>query len=160
MEECVHAQLEDNLDYQRLRTIPGIGPIIALTVLAEGGDLRRFSHYRKFLNYCGLSLSASQSGTHRGSPQLSKRGNARLRCAFWMAANAAINQRRNAFRRKYDNYVRVNPLDPDLKRKAYTAVAAKVARVAYGLIKTDQEYRHFDEAAISNGRIPSPGPSR
>jgi transposase len=160
LEELIHAQLESNTDYQLLRTIPGIGPIIALTVLAEGGDLRRFSHYRKFLNYCGLALSTSQSGTHRGVPQLSKRGNARLRCAFWMAAKAAIMQRQNGFRRKYDAYVRSNPLDPDLKRKAYTAVAAKVARVAFGLIKSGKEYRRFFEAAVPGGRIPSQGPLR
>lgn len=160
IEELVHAQLERNKDYIVLRSIPGIGPIIGLTVLAEAGDLRRFSHYRKFLNYCGLSLSTSQSGSYRGTPRLSKRGNARLRCAFWMAAKAAIMQRRNGFRRKFDDYIRANPLDADLKRKAYTAVAAKVARVAYGLVKSGKEYRHFIEAAVHDGRIPSPGPSR
>lgn len=160
LEELMHAQLEGNTDYQRLRSIPGIGPIVAMTILAEAGDLRRFSHYRKFLNYCGLALSASQSGSRRGTPQLSKRGNARLRCAFWIAATAAIRQRRNGFRRKYDTYVRSAPQDADLRRKAYTAVAAKVARVAYGLIKAGQEYRHFHELAVPDGRIPSPGPSR
>jgi transposase len=158
LEQLIHEQLEKNVDYQCLRSIPGIGPIIAMTVLAEGGDLRRFSHYRKFLNYCGLALSASQSGNYRGSPQLSKRGNARLRSAFWMAAKSAIMQRRNGFRRKYDDYVRSNPLDGDLKRKAYTAVAAKMARVAYGLIKSGKEYRYFIEAAVPDGRIPSAGP--
>jgi transposase len=160
LEELIHAQLERNKDYIVLRSIPGIGPIVALTVLAEAGDLRRFSHYRKFLNYCGFALCSSQSGTYRGTPQLSKRGNARLRCAFWMAAKAAIMQRRNGFRRKFDDYVKANPQDADLKRKAYTAVAAKVARVAYGLVKSGKEYRHFIEAAAHDGRIPSPGPSR
>ncbi len=157
LQELIDAQLENNIDYQRLRSIPGIGPIVALTVLAEGGDLRRFSHHRKFLNYCGLSLSTMQSGTSRGRPQLSKRGNARLRWAFWMAANAAINQRRNSFRKKYDDYVRRDPLDADLKRRAYVAVAAKIARVAYGLIKSGKEYRHYFEAAVHDGRIPSLG---
>jgi transposase len=160
LEELIHGQLEQNVDYRLLRTIPGVGPIIALTILAEGGDLRRFSHYRKFLNYCGLALSTSQSGSYRGIPKLSKRGNAKLRCAFWMAANSAIRQRRNGFRRKFDDYVRSNPLDADLKRKAYTAVAAKVARVVYGLIKSGKVYRHFIEEAVPGGRIPSPGPLR
>lgn len=160
LEELIHSQLEQNVDYRLLRTIPGIGPIIALTILAEAGDLRRFSHYRKFLNYCGLALSTSQSGSCRGVPKPSKRGNARLRCAFWMAANSAIRQRRNGFRRKYDTYVRSNPLDADLKRKAYTAVAAKMARVVYGLIKSGKVYRHFIEEAVPGGRIPSPEPLR
>lgn len=151
LEKQLHEHLETHPDYQRLRTIPGIGPIVALTILAEAGDLRRFSHYRKFLNYCGLSLSTSQSGSRRGASQLSKRGNARLRSAFWMAGKAAITQRRNGFRKKYDDYMRANPLDADLKRKAYTAVAAKLARVAYGLIKTQTDYRHFLQAAMPAG---------
>lgn len=39
------------------KAIPGIGPICALTILAEAGDLRRFSHYKKLLRYCGLDFS-------------------------------------------------------------------------------------------------------
>lgn len=35
LEETIHQQLERNKDYQVLRSIPGIGPIIALTVLAR-----------------------------------------------------------------------------------------------------------------------------
>jgi len=83
--------------------------------------------------------------------QLLTDANARLRSAFWMAGRAAIAQRRNGFRKKYDDYMRENPLDGDLKRKAYTAVAAKMARVAYGLIKTETDYRHFLQAAIPAG---------
>jgi hypothetical protein len=41
----------------------------------------------------------------------------------------------NRSRRKFDNYVRGNPLDADLQRKAYTAVVAKLPRVIFGLIK-------------------------
>ena len=143
LEKQITLRLEIDKDYQHLRTIPGIGPIVALTILAEGGNLRGFSHHRKFLKFCGFDLSTSQSGIHRGVPQLSKRGNAQLRCAFWMAGRAAVTQRRNGFRKKFDDYVRADPNDTDLKRKAYTAVAAKMARVAYGLIKTNSDYRHF-----------------
>jgi hypothetical protein len=48
----------------------------------------------------------------------------------------------NRSRRKFDNYVRGDPLDADLKRKAYAAVAAKLARVIFGLIK-HQDARLF-----------------
>jgi transposase len=34
--------LKDSADYQSLRRIPGVGPITAMTVIAEAGDLRRF----------------------------------------------------------------------------------------------------------------------
>jgi transposase len=88
-------------DYQCLRTVPGIGSVIALVILAEAGDLRRFAHYRQFLKFCGLDLAKSQSGASRTRDQLSKRGNARLRCALWMAAMSAARMRENAFRDKY-----------------------------------------------------------
>lgn len=148
--------LGEQADYRRLQTIPGIGPIGALTILAEAGDLRRFSHYKKFLKYCGLDLCTRQSGGFRGVTQLSKYGNSRLRLAFWMAATVAIRTRENTFRYKYERYIQADPRNEDLKRKAYVAVAAKVARVAYSLIKSSTDYRCFYESAIPSGRIPSP----
>jgi len=137
--------LGDNPDSRRLMTVPGIGPANALTILAEAGDLRRFRHHRQFLNFCGLNLSTLQSGKSRGQSHISKYGNARLRTALWMAAQTAIRMRENSFRRKFDNYVRGNPLDADLRRKAYTAIAAKLARVIFGLIKSGADYRPFFE---------------
>ncbi len=41
IEDRAIALLKDDSDYQLLTTIPGIGPINALTILAEAGDLRR-----------------------------------------------------------------------------------------------------------------------
>jgi transposase len=64
------AMLKGGADYQALRTIPGIGPIIALTVLAEAGDLRRFHHHRQFLKFCGIDLATQQSGLYRSITRL------------------------------------------------------------------------------------------
>lgn len=66
--------LKNNADYQLLTSIPGIGPINALTILAEAGDLRRFQHHRQFLKFCGIDLATIQSGTFRGQTKLSKYG--------------------------------------------------------------------------------------
>lgn len=155
IEQQADRYMGDNEDYHRLQTIPGIGPITALTILAEVGDIRRFSHYKKFLKYCGLDLSTEQSGRFRGMSKLSKRGNSRLRLAFWVAATVAIRMRENTFRHKYENYIKTDPANKDLKRKAYTAIAAKMARVAYSVIKTGTDYRCFYESAIPSGKIPS-----
>lgn len=51
-----------NPDYENLKSLPGIGPVIALTILAEAGDVRRFRHHRQFLKYCGFDLAKNQSG--------------------------------------------------------------------------------------------------
>jgi transposase len=101
LEAQVADRLQTDPDFRRLQTLPGVGPILALTILAEAGNLRRFGHVRQFLKYCGFDLCTEQSGNFRGSTHLSKRGNARLRGAFWMAATIAVRMRQNSFRRKY-----------------------------------------------------------
>lgn len=150
------AHLGTHPDFIRLQTLPGVGPILAMLILAEARDLRRFGHVRQFLKYCGFDLCTEQSGQFRGTTHLSKRGNARLRYAFWMAGTVAIRMQQNSFRRKFEDYIRPDPKNADRRRKAYSAVAAKVARVAYTMITTGTDYRRFPEAARPSGRIPSP----
>jgi hypothetical protein len=132
-------------DYRLLRTLPGVGPVIALMIIAESGDLKRFRHYRQYLNFCGFNLSAVKSGQQQGRYQLSKRGNARLRYAYWLAAVSATRQRENSFRYKYERYIRNDPDNADLKRKGRVAVATKMARVAHALVKQNTNYRGFYE---------------
>jgi transposase len=154
IEERAAELLADNEDFKRLQTLPGIGPIVALTILAEAGDLRRFDHHRQFLKYCGFDLAKCQSGQSRGREELSKRGNRRLRMVLWMAALVAIHRRENAFRDKYERYLSATPLDADRKRKALTAVAAKMARVVYAVIKNGADYERFFEQRLPSGSIP------
>ena len=134
----VVTRLATQPDFVRLQTLPGIGPILAMTILAEARDLRRFGCARQFLKYCGFDLCTEQSGQFRGTTHLSKRGNARLRYAFWMAGTVAIRMQQNSFRRKFEDYIRPDPQNADRRRKGYTAVAAKMARVAYAVVT----YRH------------------
>jgi len=143
LEKKAEIFLNDRDDYQHLRSLPGVGPIIALMIIAESGDLRRFRHYRQYLNFCGFNLSSIQSGRKQGQYHLSKRGNSRLRYAFWLAAVNAIRQTENSFRYKYERYIRQDPNNPDLKRKARVAVAVKIARVAHALVKKNSDYRGF-----------------
>lgn len=143
IERQAHTLLADHPDYQRLMQLPGVGPIIALTVLAEAGDLRRFRHHRQFLKFCGFDLATRQSGQFRGRSKLSKHGNARLRRVFWMAGQVAVRQRENSFRDKYRRYIARDPDDRDLNRKALTAVAAKMARIAHAVVTSETDYRPF-----------------
>lgn len=137
--------LKTNDDYQLLTSIPGIGPINALTILAEAGDLRRFRHHRQFLKFSGIDLATIQSGTFRGQTKLSKYGNARLRRTLWMAGQVAIMQRINSFRDKFERYIAKDRQNTHLRRKAYTAIAAKMARTVHGIIKRGEPYRPFFE---------------
>jgi transposase len=154
IEHMADELLAESADYKLLRRIPGIGPITALTILAEAGDLRRFGHHRQFLKFCGLDLATQQSGTFRGQTRLSKYGNARLRRALWLAGQVAIRQRENSFRDKFERYVARDRHNADLKRKALTAITAKMARVVHAVIKSGADYRPFVEGPVPGGRTP------
>ena len=144
--------LSDLPDYQLLTTIPGIGPINAMTILAEAGDLRRFRHHRQFLKFCGMDLATVQSGMFRGQSRISKYGNARLRRTLWMAGQTAVLKRTNSFRDKFERYISKDRHNAHLRRKAYTAIAAKMARTVHAVINHGEPYRPFFEGVSPGGR--------
>lgn len=90
-------------DYQLLRTIPGIGPINALTILAEAGDLRRFRHHRQFLKFCGMDLPIVQSAMFSGRSEISKYGNAHRRHTLWLAGQTTVIKKTNSCHGKEPN---------------------------------------------------------
>jgi transposase len=69
-----------------LRTIPGIGSLLGLTLAAEIGDVARFSAARKLVSYAGLAPKVKQSGQSSRTGPLSKAGSKTLR---WAAVEAA-----------------------------------------------------------------------
>jgi hypothetical protein len=62
--------------------------------------------------------------------------------------------RENSFRAKYERYIRADPTNADRKRKALTAVAAKMARVVYAVVTTDRPYQAYFEHRLPSGSIP------
>lgn len=124
------------LTSQTLTSIPGIGPVLAATILGEVGDIHRFPSADHLVSFCGLALSESQSGESATRRFLSRRGSARLRRAFYQAALVAI---------KYDAhlgaYYRRRVRQGLSKRRGVLSVARKLARIAYALLKSGQLYR-------------------
>jgi len=77
-------------DYMLLRSIPGIGGIVACAILSELGDLRRFGNFRQLAAYVGLMPSIYQSGDTLRSQGLSPRGNGIIRSYFVEASWQAL----------------------------------------------------------------------
>jgi transposase len=76
---------------QWLTSIPGIGLATGAAILAEIGDVQRFSSAEKLVAYAGIDASVHQSGEFEGKRMhMSKRGSPYLRYALWQAAHGAI----------------------------------------------------------------------
>ena len=91
---------------------------------------------------------------------MSKYGNARLRRTLWLAAQVAIRQKENSFRDKFERYIARDRDNADLRRKALTAITAKMARVVHAVIKSGSDYRPFFEGTVPGGRTPLRGAVR
>lgn len=72
-----------------------------------------------------------------------------------MAAQVAVRQPDNSFRDKLGRYVAGHADDADRRRKAMTALTAKMARVAHAVVKTGTEYRPFLERPGARWKDPS-----
>jgi len=117
-----------------------------LIILAEAGDVRRFNHHRQFVKFFGMGLVTIQSGMFRGQTKCAKYGNARLRRTLWMAAQITILQRANSFRDKFERYITKDRHNTHWRRKAFTAIAVKMARTVHALVKsgeTDPPFRRW-----------------
>src|SRR5512133_2570747 len=71
----------------------GIGPLTAVTILAELGDARRFSSSREAVRYSGLDITVHQSDARRAPGRLSRQGPSALRWALFEAAQCARRPR-------------------------------------------------------------------
>src|SRR5690606_21491500 len=77
-------------DMKLLTSIYGVAFITAAVVLAEIGDLRKFTRARQLTAFVGVSPRHVHSGTSRRGSHLSKEGNGRVRQALYMAATTAV----------------------------------------------------------------------
>jgi transposase len=80
------AQQHDVNAFYRLRSVPGIGQILALVILYEVQDISRFPRVQEFVSYCRLVKCAKESAGKKYGPSGKKIGNAYLKWAFSEAA--------------------------------------------------------------------------
>ncbi len=120
-------------DYLLLRSIPGIGGIVACGILCELGDLRRFNNVKQLAGYVGLAPSVHQSGDHQRTMGMTPRANRLLRSYFVEASWQAIRADpvMQAYYRKHQG--------KNVKR-IIVKVARKLLSRTLAVIKTEVPY--------------------
>jgi len=121
-------------DYARLKSIPGIGEVLAIVIMLETGDVSRFAQVGNFASYARCVDSARYSNGKKKGEGNTKNGNAYLVWAFIEAANFARRFNEEA-RRFFDRKkARTNGV------VATKALAHKLARASYHVLKTKQPF--------------------
>jgi transposase len=72
---------------KRLRTIPGVGPITALTWALEIGDVSRFQSIKQAISYCGLCSAERSSEDKLVRMPISKQRNKHIQQVLWRLRN-------------------------------------------------------------------------
>ncbi len=120
--------------YYRLRSVPGIGKVLALTILYEIHDIGRFPRVQDFLSYARLvKCEHSSAGKKLGSGG-AKSGNVQLKWAFSEAA--VLFLRNNPEGQKHLRRV----AGRHGKAKALSILAAKLGRAVYLMLSKDRAF--------------------
>jgi len=125
---------------RRLRQIPGVGPLVATATVAAIGNGAAFRKGREFAAWLGLIPRQHSTGGKAKLLGISKRGNVYLRRLFIHGARAML------LRVKYDTG-RLGQWAHQLelrapRNKVIVAVANKLARIAWAVLSTGNEYRN------------------
>ena len=139
LEQVVLKVAGDRPEYEWLILVPGIGKILAVTILYEVGDISRFQSARHFSSYCRVVPGVAQSGTMSRRGRDSKQGNHYLKWAFNQAAMHAVRSYPK-IRRSYDRHLRRHR-GRAKKLITYNIIAHKLAQAVYYILRDGREYK-------------------
>ena len=128
------ARGHDRDSYERLKTVPGIGKVLALTILYEIGDIDRFDKVQQFASYSRLvKCQASSAGKIKGTSG-AKIGNTHLKWTFseasvlFLAKCPAGKKLLARLERKHG------------KGKALSILAHRLGRAVYFMLKRKRSF--------------------
>lgn len=129
-----------------LVSIPGIGKLSAMAIVAEAGDITRFKNARALTAYAGLDPSVKESGKFKGTRnKISKRGSRLLRRALNLVACRSVSKTRKdeyvnpILRAYYEQKCQAKP-----KMVALTAVAHKLIYIIFAVVRNNQPFYWSD----------------
>lgn len=124
--------------YNQLLSIPGIGPVIAIRLIAELGDLSNFYNDKQLTAYAGLDPIIYQSGNINGKGlSISKKGNKHLRTVLYQAINISVYLKEdNSFKEYFQKKKQTVTT-----QSAYTACSDKLLRTIFSMNRTGATYK-------------------
>lgn len=138
----VKEKAQEDPQAQLLMTLPGVGPVVAMTFLAEVGDIRRFKSHRQLAAYAGMIPSLDSSAGKNRLGHISKQGSAWLRSALVESAQVVANLKG----RRLNLYFRKRITKAGYK-KAVVATAHRLLQFAFYVLRDQRPYQEQLEIA-------------
>jgi transposase len=134
--------------YKRLDTVPGIGLITATALIASIGNASCFKNGRQLSAWLGLVPRQHSSGGKEKLLGISKRGDVYLRTLLIQGARAVFNSKlryttlEQQSKKDYSRFTgwMFNLADRSCHNKTVVAIANKLARVVYAVLRNENEY--------------------
>jgi transposase len=142
IQKCIDTDDKVKKTIKNLTTIPGVGELTAVTILAETNGFELIRNKKQLTSYAGFDVKEKQSGTSvKGKPKISKRGNKHLRSCMHLPSLSAV---------KYievynDLYTRIVSKN-GIKMKALIAVQRKMLELVYILYKNNTVFEQDYES--------------
>ncbi len=130
-----------------LATIPGIGPLIALTLAIEV-DPAAFKSGRHLAAWLGLAPKEHSTAGKQRMGGISRAGNERLRQLLVTGATAVIKVATRPGNKLATDWL-LKLLQRRPRKLAAVALANKMARTAWAMMTSGETYRHPPVAAVS-----------
>ena len=124
-------------DYELLTSIPGIGISVAMSLLTEIGDFKRFHNEREFASYLGLVPTSHSSGGKVSHGEKTFRGNKKLGPQIVEASWISI-YRDKGLGCAYISYKK--RMEP---QEAIVRVARKLSNIIFSVLKTGKKYEPY-----------------
>jgi transposase len=137
-EKALEALLEDTPALTRVRSLPGMGLILAAVVVSEIDDIARFPSAQKLCGYAGLCPSTSSSGGKTFHGQLMTHCNKWLRWGFVEAAWVAVG-----CSPYFGDFYKTKRALGKKPNTAILATARRMARITWQLLTQKRTYTNF-----------------
>jgi len=136
IESNIKDRLRDIEEAKYILDIKGIKEVTAATIISETGGLGNYKNISSVLKVAGLNLFEISSGEHQGEKHITKRGRSLLRHKLYFAA---LQQTRKGMP-FYSFYRRLVEENGVKKNKALIALARKLLRVSFALVRDKTEF--------------------
>jgi len=134
LEKQIQKIIKPDANFALLQSIPGVGIILAMTILLETGDIKRFKSAGNYSSYCRCVESKRISNEKKKGVNNRKNGNAYLSWAFIEASNHAIAsypEVKKYYQRKLSKTMRV---------VALKTIANKLSKACYFMLRDNVEF--------------------